>query len=53
MEELKKLSELLFGHFEDGLTGYNKFAKVKKEYLFHPIFSKYLVASNIKKQFNK
>ena len=23
--ELKALSELFFGHYEDGLTGYNKF----------------------------
>jgi hypothetical protein len=50
LEELKRLSELLFGHFEDGVTGYNKImAPKRKEYFLHPSVSKYLVVRNLKK----
>lgn len=45
---------MLFGHFEDGVTGYNKLMAPKyKPHLFHPHFSKHLVIRNIKKQFDQ
>jgi hypothetical protein len=50
---LKKLSELLFGHFEDGIMGYNKMMKKDKSYLLHPSFSKLLLIRNIKNEFRE
>jgi hypothetical protein len=44
----------MFGHFEDGLTGYNKLRpESRKEYLLHPLFSKQLIIRNINKAFAK
>ena len=49
LEELKWLSKLLYGHFEDGVVGLNQYFKEKpKEYLFHPKISRHLVARKLR-----
>lgn len=51
LEELKQLSHLLFGDYEDGVVGINKyFKKDPKKYLIHSQFSRHIAISNIKKQ---
>ena len=48
--ELKQLSELLYGHYDDGVVGINKFMKNNpKQYMLHPHLSKHIVKRTIRK----
>lgn len=52
IEQLKRISELLYGHYDDGVIGINKMFKNKqREYMIHPQFSKHLVKRTLKKEF--
>ena len=54
LDELKLLSQLLFGHFEDGVVGINKYFKNNpKSYFVHPNFSKHIATRNIKQELKK
>jgi hypothetical protein len=54
LDELKRISELLFGNYEDGVLRHYKLLQQKQlEYLLHPNISRYLVLRNIKKEFKE